>query len=280
MQKGEYIKQDVRLIMYKIGDFSKMAQVTTKMLKYYEQCGLIEPAQIEQSSGYRYYSVEQLIPVSKIRTFLDMGFSTTEIKEMLSSDDNTESFNRRIEELQKELEENKRKVSLLAFYKEAVKNHEFNQLYRITIKNIDSKLIASKRFILPDVFDLSEHWGKHYENVQLSGSKTVYFPNSLTCFHDEEYVLENNDIELMLFLEKKGAESDSFEYKTIDGFKAVSVIHNGRYELLNEAYVFAYRWIESSGYKTAGDPMESYLKSIYNTENEDEFITEILIPIH
>ena len=180
--------------MYKIGDFSKMAQVTTKMLKYYEQCGLIEPLQTEQSSGYRYYGVEQLIPVSKIRTYLDMGFSTAEIKEMLSTEDNTERFDRRIEEIQTELEENKRKVALIDFYKEAVKNHEFNQQYRITIKNIDSKLIASKRFILPDVFDLSEQWGKHYENVQLSGSKIVSFPNSLTCFHDEEYVLENNDI--------------------------------------------------------------------------------------
>lgn len=266
--------------MYKIGDFSKMAQVTTKMLKYYEQCELISPVQTDQSSGYRYYSVDQLIPVSKIRTFLDMGFSTTEIKEMLSSEDNTEHFNRRIEELQKELGENKRKVALLAFYKDAVKNHEFNQQYRITVKNIDTKLIASKRFILPNVFDLPERWGQHYENVQLSGSKIVSFPNSLTCFHDEEYVIRNNDIQLMLFLEKKGAHSDSFEYKTMDGFNAVSVIHNGRYELLNEAYVFAYRWIEFSGYKIAGDPMESYLKSIYNTENEDDFITEILIPIH
>jgi len=266
--------------MYKIGDFSKMAQVTTKMLKYYEQCGLIEPAQIEQSSGYRFYSVEQLIPVSKIRTYLDMGFSTSEIKYMLDASDNTERFERKIEELQKEFEENKRKAALLSFYKEAVKNYGLNQKYRVFIKNIDDKLIASKRFILPDVFDLPKQWCIHYENVKFAGAKIVSFPNGFTCFHDAEYVLENNDIELLLFLEKKGEKSDSFEYKTMDGFKAVSVIHNGRYEFLNEAYVFAYRWIEFSGYKTAGDPMESYLKSIYNTENEDEFITEILIPIH
>ena len=76
--------------MYKIGDFSKMAQVTTKMLKYYEQCGLIEPVQTEQSSDYQYYEVDQLIPVSKIRAYLDMGFSTAEIKEMLGAEDNTE----------------------------------------------------------------------------------------------------------------------------------------------------------------------------------------------
>jgi len=270
----------VYVIMYKIGDFSKMAQVTTKMLKYYEQCGLISPVYTEESSGYRYYSVEQLIPVSKIRAFLDMGFSTAEIKEMLDAEDNTERFNCRIEELQKELEENKRKAALLAFYKEAVKNHEFNQQYRISIKNIDNKLIASKRFILPSAFDLPEQWGKHYENVQLSGSKIVSFPNSLTCFHDVEYVLENNDIELMLFIEKKGVECGDFEYKTLDGFRAVSVIHNGRYEFLNEAYAFAYRWIEFNGYKTAGNPMESYLKSVYNTRNEDEFITEVLFPIY
>lgn len=265
--------------IYKIGDFSKMAQVTTKMLKYYEQCGLIEPAEIEQSSGYRYYDVEQLIPVSKIRTFLDMGFSTDEIKEMLNAEDNTERFDRKIEELQKELEESRRKTALLSFYKEAVKNHEFNQKYRVSLKNIDSKLTASKRFILPDVFDLSDHWKKHYENVQSSGSKIVSFPNSLTCFHDEEYILKNNDLELILFIEKPGTKSNSFEYRTLDGFKAVSIIHNGRYDFLNEAYAFAFRWIEFNGYQLAGDPMESYLKSIYNTSDEDQFITEILIPV-
>ena len=265
--------------IYKIGDFSKMAQVTTKMLKYYEQCGLIEPAEIEQSSGYRYYDVEQLIPVSKIRTFLDMGFSTDEIKEMLNVDDNTERFDRKIEELQKELEENQRKTALLSFYKEAVKNHEFNQKYRVSLKNTDSKLVASKRFILPDVFDLPEQWQKHYENVQKSGSKIVSFPNSLTCFHDEEYILENNDIELMLFIEKQGTESEDFEYKTLNGFKAVSIIHNGRYEFLNEAYAFIYQWIDYNGYKVAADPMECYLKSIYNTPDEEKFITEILIPV-
>ena len=265
--------------MYQIGDFSKMAQVTTKMLKYYEQCGLIEPAHIEQSSGYRYYDVEQLIPVSKIRTFLDMGFSTDEIKKMLNSEDNTERFQRKIEELQKEVEESQRKTALLSFYKEAVKNHEFNQKYRVTLKNIDSKLTSSKRFILPNVFDLPEHWQKHYENVQGSGSKIVSFPNSLTCFHDEEYILENNDIELMLFIEKQGRENDSFEYKTLNGFKAVSIIHNGRYEFLNEAYAFAYRWIEFNGYIVDGDPMECYLNSIYNTSDEEKFITEILIPV-
>lgn len=249
------------------------------MLKYYEQCGLIEPTGIETSSGYRYYDVEQLIPVSRIRTFLDMGFSTDEIKEMLNAEDNTGRFERKIEELQKDLEENRRKTALLSFYKEAVKNHEFNQKYRVSLKNIGSKLTASKRFILPNAFDLPLHWQSHYENVQSSGSKIISFPNSLTCFHDEEYILENNDIELMLFIENPGEKSDSFEYKTIDGFKAVSIIHNGRYNFLNEAYVFAFRWIEFNGYKVAGDPMESYLKSIYNTPDEDKFITEILIPV-
>ena len=265
--------------MYKIGDFSKMAQVTTRMLKYYEQCGLIEPVKIEQSSGYRYYGVEQLIPVSKIRTYLDMGFSTAEIKEMLNAGDNTERFDRKMEELRKEFEENRRKMALLSFYREAVKNREFNQKYRVTVKNIETRLVASKRFVLPDVFDLPKEWRGHYEAVRRSGSKIVPFPNGLTRFHDEEYRLENNDVELMLFIEKKGTESDGFIYGTLGGFRAVSVIHNGRYEFLNEAYAFAYRWIALNGYQNAGDPMEAYLKSVYDTEDEERFITELLIPV-
>ena len=265
--------------MYQIGEFSKMAQVTTKMLKYYEQCGLLEPVNIDPGSGYRYYGVEQLIPVSRIRTYLDMGFSTAEIKEMLDKEDNTEQFNRKMAALETELRENERKMKLLAFYNEATKTHEFNQEYRVTVKNMESRLVASRRFILPNAFDLPEEWGKHYENVRRSCSKIISFPNSLTLFHDEEYILENNDIELMLFIEKQGALCERFTYKVLDGFKAVSLIHNGRYEFLSEAYAFAHRWIASNGYEASGNPMESYLNSIYNKQDEEKFITEILIPV-
>ncbi|MBS7021417.1 MAG: MerR family DNA-binding transcriptional regulator, partial [Firmicutes bacterium] len=46
--------------MLTIGEFSKLCQVSTKTLRYYEEIGLIFPSQINSENGYRYYDILQL----------------------------------------------------------------------------------------------------------------------------------------------------------------------------------------------------------------------------
>lgn len=110
-----------------MGGFSKIAQLTVKMLRYYLRCGRIHPAK-NPDSGYRYYETKRLVPVSKIRTYLNMGFSTAAIRKMLDAPDNTWRFTAKILEPKQELKRIK-KTALFTFYREAVKNHEFNQLF-------------------------------------------------------------------------------------------------------------------------------------------------------
>ena len=44
----------------KIGEFSHMMQVTVKTLRHYEQKGLLLPDEVDEWTGYRYYSIEQM----------------------------------------------------------------------------------------------------------------------------------------------------------------------------------------------------------------------------
>ena len=44
----------------KIGEFSQMMQVTVKTLRYYEQKGLLIPNEVDEWTGYRYYTIEQM----------------------------------------------------------------------------------------------------------------------------------------------------------------------------------------------------------------------------
>ncbi len=46
--------------MFRIGEFSKLAQVTVKALRLYDERGLLVPARVDRSSGYRFYSAAQL----------------------------------------------------------------------------------------------------------------------------------------------------------------------------------------------------------------------------
>lgn len=72
--------------LYKITDFAKMCGVTPRTLKYYEERGLLAPAQIGENS-YRYYSLAQIDEVSAILLFRDYGFSLEEIRVIMEQDD-------------------------------------------------------------------------------------------------------------------------------------------------------------------------------------------------
>jgi DNA-binding transcriptional MerR regulator len=46
--------------MFKIGDFSMLSRISVKALLYYDEIGLLKPVKVDQFTGYRYYSADQL----------------------------------------------------------------------------------------------------------------------------------------------------------------------------------------------------------------------------
>ena len=66
----------------KIGEFSQMMQVTVKTLRHYEQKGLLLPDEVDEWTGYRYYSLDQMQKLQTIRDLQRLGFSLDEIKDL------------------------------------------------------------------------------------------------------------------------------------------------------------------------------------------------------
>ena len=58
--------------MIKIGDFSKLSLVSVKTLRYYDEVGLLAPVETDRSSGYRYYSLDQLPRLHRILALKDL----------------------------------------------------------------------------------------------------------------------------------------------------------------------------------------------------------------
>ena len=80
--------------MLKIGDFSKLSRVSVRMLRHYDEIGLLKPAETNRFTDYRYYREDQLPAVCRITALKDMGFSLADIVRILDVYDDKEKLER------------------------------------------------------------------------------------------------------------------------------------------------------------------------------------------
>lgn len=66
--------------MYKIGEFSKLVDLSIKTLRYYDEEGILKPKLIDKFTGYRYYDDDSILDVELIKMLKSFGFTIEEIK--------------------------------------------------------------------------------------------------------------------------------------------------------------------------------------------------------
>lgn len=69
--------------MFRIGEFSQIARVSGRLLRYYDGIGLLRPVRIDPATGYRYYSADQLPRLNSILALKDLGLSLDQIAKMV-----------------------------------------------------------------------------------------------------------------------------------------------------------------------------------------------------
>lgn len=63
------------------------------------------------------------------------------------------------------------------------------------------------------------------------------------------------------------------------GFRAVSSIHYGSYDNMIEVYRKMVEYINKNGYEICGPAIDNYIVDIISTCDENNYVTELLIPI-
>lgn len=264
--------------MYQIGHFSIISRLTIKTLRYYHECGLLEPCLIDPESGYRYYDEKCLERARTIQELKNFDFSIKEIKEILGNCQDDSELLDYMANKQRELArrmndyENMEK-KLAAFIKQtrqAEEVYDINKSYEIVIKNIPDTLIASIRFrgryedagvYFPRLFKLC---GRH-----VSGSP--FF-----LYYDADYKEEDADIEACVPV-KAPVEGDGIKSRMLKGGQAITIIHKGPYEHLGDSYKKLIDYVNQTGLKLLTPSREIYLKGpgMILPRSPKKYITEI-----
>lgn len=186
--------------MLKIGDFSKLARISIRMLRHYDDIGLLTPACTDRFTGYRYYSEDQLPLAGWINALKDMGFGLAAIREILNVCDNLEEFSAYLKlkriELQEQAEEANRRLLFLETALKRIGKDGTEMNYNVTLKELPARTVASVRQIIPAYDQEAILWNilmKETASLNLQPGSPCY---TLALFHDGEHKEKDVDVEI------------------------------------------------------------------------------------
>ena len=266
----------------KIGEFSQLMQVTVKTLRHYEQKGLLLPDEVDEWTGYRYYSIDQMQKLQAIRDLQRLGFSLDEIKDLFEDNSHIPSIRQlteKIKETEAQLKQLITRRNRLLDWRNTRK--EMKTMEKFSIQSLPEIIVASHREVLTDYSAIGSMCVEIIApEMQRLGCKCPPPGYCFTVEHDREYKPTDVDIEYCEQVEEMGEDSAIIQFKRLPAVpKALCMKHVGPYERFHESYIEAFRYIEENGYKPVGQFRTCYVDGVWNQEDPEKWLSIIQIPI-
>ena len=273
--------------MFKIGEFSNLSGLSINTLHHYNEIGILKPEQVNEFTGYRYYSAMQLVTVNKIIALKDAGFLLSDIAKILYSHPSIDSIISMLEDkaetLEQALKNESKRLNRLRTNIFLIKNGGVPIMNEITIKRVEPILIAStrKKINKGDFKESDKMWAN--VNSFIDKAETKRTIPCMILFYNSTWNWKTSkswDIEVAEPVTKCVADNNIvkvYELPAVD--KMACVVHQGSFNTIGETYKAINQWIEKNNYKIDGPVREIYHKGEWETNNPEEYVTELQFPL-
>jgi DNA-binding transcriptional MerR regulator len=263
--------------MIKIGDFSRLSQVPISTLRYYDEVGLFQPATVDELSGYRFYTLEQLPLLNRILALKWLGLSLDQIAQLLTEKVPTSHIRgmllmKRLD-LQQQVHEAEERLSRVEA-RLKILEQEQDMAYDVVLKSIPAMMIASRRCLAADFIDWLRFKTETQAIIHQSGIKEL--GPWMTLYHHQGYREQNLYIELAVPIDtmvgrqlQQSAATDFMAYQLPEE-NVASVVYPYSKEALPEVYEAIGLWVYSHDYRYVGSCREVYLHDDGQLRGQEE----------
>lgn len=269
--------------MFKIGDFSRLCQVSIRMLRHYDDMGLLRPESTDAFTGYRYYSASQLYDINRIQELKAMGFGLKTIKEILSLYDDSESLKEYLSlhysQVREEAMETERRLTLIKTTMERLERNGKGMEYNVTLKKFAGHHVASMRKVMPRYEDEGELWGALHSAMTAAGVKIPENCYVASVFYDEGFKESGVDVEVQMSVTGDYADVGDLKFKDTEVQEAASTILKGSYTNTAYACEALGQWISDNGYEINGNTFTIYLNNPNEAASPDDYVSEVCFPV-
>ena len=264
--------------LFRIGEISKLYNISVDTLRHYEKLGILKPEQISES-GYRYYSNRQIWKLNIIRTLRELDISLPEIREFMK--DRTLAKSQSLIDFQLQtIIKKQEELELLKKELEIRKQHLKKTCNIAEIGIIKKRYLPVRRaWSLEQEASIDWDIDRIHKEIEakLKSPEVSYFAwgragaiVSEADFHKGKYLRYSSSF----ILDKNGDTQ-------IDGGHYLCMHFNGQYSsgVAEKYYQRIKQFISDNALTLAGPIVEIYKLDIHETDQSDEFLTEIQVPV-
>jgi DNA-binding transcriptional MerR regulator len=249
--------------MLRIGDFSKLGQVSIHTLRHYDDVGLLKPEHIDTFTDYRYYTLEQLPRLNRILALKDLGFSLEQVAHLLDDEIPLEQMKGmlriRLGDIERQIDEERIRLTRVARRLQQIEAEGRPSPYDVTLKSVDDITIVSKRGLHVSLESMSRQRCAAYSDVYqaLDHGRVKASGLEIALYHNTEYTETEIDMEVGVIVPRKDVERLALLPAGVSvrvlpaSPETVSVMHRGALIDVTQAIIAAFAWIDSNGYHCA-----------------------------
>jgi DNA-binding transcriptional MerR regulator len=270
--------------MFTIGDFARLGRVSVRMLRHYDAVGLLPPAHVDPSSGYRFYTVIQLQRLNRLLALKDLGLTLDQVRivldEKLSVEQLHGMLSLRRAELRQQILADESRLRRVEARLRAIEREGTMPTDDIVVKSVPSARVArltataasyGPEDIGPVIQPLYPELIKRLDRAGVA--ITGYGIATYEPTEDDQVIVQAG---LTVSVEPSAA----YDFEIVDLpalAEAATIVHRGRMDDVDVTYQAVAAWVEAHGYKQNGFARELYLN--YGEGDPADWITELQLEI-
>ncbi len=279
--------------MLKIGDFSKVGKVSIRMLRHYDQIGIFKPAYIDDQTGYRSYSIDQLPRLNRIKFLKDLGFSLQEVMELVDEQLSIDEMKRLLQKKQFDLENeiSMAQINLKTIMDrlKLIENEGNVPKFDISIKTTDSYGYVSLRKLVPHVSQMSIFCYDMYMTLyrELQISNIIAIGPETTYYHNDDYSETDLDVEVgtvieLAALKKMAAQDSLLQTRIVPAEEHVAfLMYSGPFEEIEQGVIELLKWVGMNEWQIKGPMRELHMSGPAHSNGaiDPNPIIELQLPV-
>jgi DNA-binding transcriptional MerR regulator len=272
------------MVMLTIGEFARLGQVSPRMLRHYDEIGLLGPQKVQAETGYRLYGVSQLGDLHRLLALRDLGLTLEQIKRFLTNNPSVEELRGMLRLRQTQIEhtvsEEQGRLRRVEAHLRALEGSSAVDVQDVVIKKTQPIRIAEAVAVAPGFGheNLNPVFAQLMPRIARHLSEQQVTPGMCVAYYDEP--ADDGTVTLHAGFDLGDQElalGPDIAVVDLPVIEVVSHIHRGAMDSVVEVYEALVRWIEDSGYELAGRSRELYHE--WHEDQPERHVTELQLPI-